>query len=462
MKNWNHKSVIRLIKESGNPDPFDEIRKRARELVLIAFEQGWEGPPYNPIELGKFLNIDIIPNDSVADAKILPLSKRHFQIQYNPFQRPTRINFSIAHEIAHTLFSDCEDEIRNREEDPKINRQLEQLCNTAAAEIQLPYAVFSNDAKMIKPSMEGLIELATKYKASLESVFIRYTEVIDMPCAILIGTFHSKSKIIIDYYKASRYFNLQLPDNFEIPSNSKVYECTSPGWTSRESNNWDIFDKEEYNIYSIGISSYRRDNKARVGILILPSHQQTKSISEDKIVLEYGDATKPRGGGVKIIAQVVNTSGGLGFGFGKSLSKNYPLVKEKMLEWKSNKSEFVLGNTNLIQVNSTIYIFQMLAQKGLFSKGDKIPLKYSHLRSCLIELANIANNLNATIHMPQIGSGQAKGDWNIILGMIHDELISKDIKVNIYILPGKPYNPKVRSNLTIFKEDSTWETGKLF
>lgn len=330
MAKWNHKSVIRLMAESGNPDPVDEVRKRARDLVLKAFELGWEGPPYSPIELAKFLNIDIIPNDSVRDARITPLNKRHLQIQYNPFQRPTRINFSVAHEIAHTLFSDCEDEIRNREDEPQANRQLEQLCNTAAAEIQLPYAVFSNDANTAKPSIEGLIELATKYKASLESVFIRYTEVIDKPCAILIGIFQSDSKIVIDYYKASKYFSLHIPEGFEIPSNSKVYECTSPGWTSRETGDWYIFNNLEYNIFSIGISPYRRDNKPRVGILILPKLQQQKSISDNKIVLEYGDATKPRGNGIKIIAQVVNTSGGLGIGFGKSLSKNYPIVKKEM------------------------------------------------------------------------------------------------------------------------------------
>jgi len=62
--------------------------------------------------------------------------------------------------------------------------------------------------------------------------------------------------------------------------------------------------------------------------------------------------------------------------------------------------------------------------------------------------------------MNAIGSGQAGGDWNIIIGMIHDELVNYDLKVNIYLLPGFPVNTKKRSNLTIFKEDSTWETGK--
>jgi len=43
-----------------------------------------------------------------------------------------------------------------------------------------------------------------------------------------------------------------------------------------------IFSIMRNTIFSLcGISSYRRDNKPRVGILILPKHQQQKSISDE-------------------------------------------------------------------------------------------------------------------------------------------------------------------------------------
>jgi hypothetical protein len=64
--------------------------------------------------------------------------------------------------------------------------------------------------------------------------------------------------------------------------------------------------------------------------------------------------------------------------------------------------------------------------------------------------------------MPAIGAGHAQGNWDIIIGMIHDELTKYDLKVNIYFLPGKPIDAKPKSNLTIFNEESTWGTGKLF
>lgn len=458
-RTWTHKSVIKLMQESGNSDPLEEIKSRARHLVLQAFEMGWDGPPYSPVQLAEYLGMEVTPNDSVIDARIVP-QRKGYQIQYNPFQRPTRINFSVSHEIAHTLFSDCAESIRNRENEPMDNRQLEQLCNAAAAEIQLPYAVFSHDANAAPPSIEGLIELATRYKASLESVFIRYAEVIDKPCAILIGIFHSENKIIIDYHKTSKKFPAQLPDYLEVPPSSKAYECTTPGWTAREQVNWEVLGSAKYNMFSVGISPYRRDKKPRVGILILPTETIDLSPESGKVLLEFGDATKPRGSGKKIIAQVVNTSAALGRGFGYSLSKNYPVVKDALKKWHSNKQEFILGNTNLVKINEDLYVFQMLAQKGIFPKGNEIPLKYTELRECLIQLRHTAIELGCSIHMPAIGAGNAGGDWNVIIGMIHDELVNYDLKVNIYLFQGKPFNPKEKTTLTLFKEDSTWGTKK--
>lgn len=459
---WSHKSVLQLIKESGNADPIEEIKNRARNLVLKAFELGWGGPPYDPIKLAEYFDIDVTPNDSVIDARTVPLNSNRFQIQYNPYQKPTRRNFSISHEIVHTLFSDCAETIRYREAEPEENRELERLCNAAAAEIQLPYAIFSNDANNTLPTIEGLVSLAGKYKASLESVLIRYTEVIDRPCALLIGIFETDTKIKIDYHKSSKLFPAKISKYFELPDTSKAYECISPGWTARETENWSIFGGAYYNIFSIGISPYRLDNKPRVGILVLPADESVLSPDTGKIMLEFGDATKPRGKGKKIIAQVVNTSASMGRGFGRSLGKNYPIVETKLKEWRTEKIKFVLGNTNIVEVDKNLYVFQILAQKGLYSTNQEIPLKYEDLRKCLIQLREFAIESNASIHMPAIGAGNAQGNWDIIIGMIHDELVNYGLKVNIYFLPGKPIDIKHKSNLTVFNESSTWGTEKLF
>ncbi len=456
---WSHPSVLRLINESGNPDPMDEIRSRVRDTVVKAFEKGWQGPPYSPIELASFMGFQVTPNDAVVDALIAP-NKDSFEIQYNPFQRQNRIHFSIAHEIAHTFFPDCAEATRNREQHPVENRQLERLCNAGAAEIQLPYAIFSHDANKAEPSMKGLIGLAGKYQASLESVFIRYTEVIDMPCVILIGIFQTNREILIEYYKSSRSFPNDLPSIIDIPLESKVFECTSWGWTSEEPAEWSIFKGKGYHAYAAGISAYRRDDKPRVGIMIVPTQYAPQSNESGKIVLEFGDATKPRPKGKTLIAQVVNTGAALGRGFGLSLAKNYPVLKTKLEEWKKNKLAFQLGQSQLVKVSDHLYVLQMLAQKGVIPKPGEVMLKYPELRKCLIDLRKSAQQLKASIQMNPIGSGQAGGDWNIIIGMIHDELVNYDLKVTILFLPNISSNARPRTSLTIFKEESTWGTGK--
>lgn len=458
---WTHHSIKKLIEETGDENPVSVIRERARNLVLEAYESGWEGPPYNPIELSKLLNIEILPNDSVVDARTIPIKRKEFRIEYNPFGNPNRINFSIAHEIGHTLFNDCDDEIRNREDNAKAtgNWELEFLCNIAASEILLPYGSISIDANKSPMNIEGLLEISKKYKASLESVFLRFTEVVDKPCGILICHYKNKKNIIVDYFKPSTSLDLMIEKGYTIPLDSVSYESKAPGWTARGSEKWGIFNGEEFTVFSIGLPPLKKESDNRVGIFIVPKTFSDNILSK-KINLEYGDATKPRGKGVKIIAQLVNTYGGLGIGFGKALSKNYPQVKEKMEEWKNDKDTFKLGNSQIFRVEKELYVYQMLAQKGLFAKKDEIPLRYSSLRKCIKDLADKAIELNASIHMPQIGTGQAKGDWNLIQGMIHDEIIKRGIIVNVYMLPGTVYKSKLKSELTLFKEDSTWQKEK--
>lgn len=454
-RKWQHESIIRLMEENEDRDAEYIIRKKARNLVLDALEKGWSGPPFNSIELARLMGMNITPNDSVADACITSDVSNQFLIEYNPFQKPTRVNFSVAHEIVHTFFSDCSNAIRNREEKPTENRELEQLCNLGASELQLPYAVFSNDANGLeKITLESLVDLATKYKASLESLFIRFTEVVDDACAILICSLQESGQFTIDYSKKSKYFRNDIPPFFSIPKDSKAFDCTLPGFSARETISWPFLDGY-HDVYYVGISPVRRDNRPRVGILVVPNNG-TEFLQNRGIEFETGDATKPTGTGTKIIAQVVNTSGALGFGFGKSLSKNFPEVKDELAKWKQDKSSFQLGKTRLIPVKRGLYIFQMLAQQGLFEKNGEIPLKYKSLRECLVSLSELAQELEASVHMPLIGAGQAKGEWNVIQGMIHDELISNNVKVKIYLLRGSKPNPNLKSNLTFFNEKSTW------
>ncbi len=458
---WNNNSILKYLKLKNTSDPINQIKEDCRQLVLEALDKGWSGPPFNPLELASLLRIPVTPNEAVPDARILPTGNNNYLIEYNPFQKESRVNFSIAHELAHTLFPDCSDQIRNREIESEEDKQLELLCNIGAAEILLPYGQFAQDVATTNPEIEGLLQLSNKYKASLEAILLREVEVLEQPCAIAVGHFINKdTSIQIDYFKSNMHFVGVIKSGFIVPKHSIANECITPGWTSRKVEKWEPF-AEKISLFSIGLSTYKNSQIKRVGLLFFP-YSFNKIIDSRKINLEYGDATKPRGKGLKIIAQVVNTSGGLGFGFGKSLSKNYPIVKTKLQEWKANKNEFKLGEVQIFKVAHNIYVCQMLAQKSLFAKDGQIPLSYSALKQCLQKLKFFIDGNKIDVVMPQIGAGQAKGDWNTIQGLIYEELILSGINTTIYLLPGSIYNPKFKSSLTIFKENTTWQQEKLF
>lgn len=458
---WNNKSIQKYLEIKNSLDPISEIREDCRQLVLDALDKGWSGPPFNPLELADILGIPITPNESVPDARIIPTGVNKYLIEYNPFQIESRVNFSIAHELAHTLFPDCANQIRNRAIEEEEDKQLELLCNIGASEILLPYGQFTQDATTTKPEIEGLLELSNKYKASLEAVLLRYVEVIDQPCAIAVGHIGPQnSNLTVDYFKSNSDFPGILKIGYKIPKNSIANECVTPGWTSRKVESWSTFS-EKTSVFAIGLSTFRNSKTKRVGLLFFP-YSTNKIIDSRKINLEYGDATKPRGKGNKMILQLVNSSGGLGFGFGKSLSKNYPVVKTKLESWKSNKKEFNFGEIQVFKVAPSILVCQMLAQKGLFAKDGQIPLNYSALRLCLQKIKTYIGDNKIDIVMPQIGAGQAKGDWSIIQSLIYEELVLNGINTTIYLLPGSAYNPKLKSSLILFKENTTWQQEKLF
>lgn len=448
---WTHQSVLKMIEESDGEDPISVVKNKCRELVLDAFSRGWAGPPFDVIELAKLNGMEISPYELVTDARISPV-KGQFKIEYNPFQSPARINFSIAHEIGHTLFSDCAETIRYRENKLEDESwQLEFLCNVAASELLLPYAEFANEANSVDLNITSIIELARKYNASVESVFLRFCDVVEKPCAIALASFKENGTLQVDYSKTSASSTLQINRGYIIPKTSNVYECKKTGWTSHHKEDWDVFKSMRQIVYGVGLSPIKRQAAPRVGILLTP--EVLDNTPSRAIYVVNGDATQPRGDGIKIIGQVINTSGAMGFSFGRAVATKYPDAKKSVQEWKKDKKEFTLGKSRNVKINDNLYIFQMLAQEGVRGKYGSVPLKYNSLKTCLVNLYETASELQASVHMPAIGAGQAKGDWNIIKGMIYNELVRNGIDVTIYLLPGTNMAPNQSRTLTLYKDD---------
>jgi hypothetical protein len=108
---WTNSSVLAL---AGDSDPLEVLTTKVRGLVFGAFEAGWSGPPYDPFSLAALLGIEVAPSRDLVDAQILTGRGGKLRIVFNPDRPAARINYSVAHELGHSLFPDCADIVRNR------------------------------------------------------------------------------------------------------------------------------------------------------------------------------------------------------------------------------------------------------------------------------------------------------------------------------------------------------------
>ena len=141
-----------------------------------------------------------------------------------------------------------------------------------------------------------------------------------------------------------------------------------------------------------------------------------------------GDATRPQGDGLKLLAHIVNTSGGWGRGFVLAISSRWTEPERRYREWHKSKEGFVLGEVQFVKVEEDIDVVNMLAQCG-YATPTKPAIRYDALEICLTKVAKGARQLGATIHMPRIGCGLAGGTWSEVGKIVEETLHDFDVCV---------------------------------
>jgi IrrE N-terminal-like domain len=160
----------------------EAVTRAARDLVVRAMDQGWKGPPFDPLALAEFQKIEVVPRDDVFDARTVPVGSS-LRIEFNPSRPQARVRYSVAHEIAHTIFPDCARTVRNRSvhhQTTPDDWQLEALCNIAAAELLMPVGSLASLTRG-ELAVEHLLELRQRYEVSSEAIFIRAAQVSEVP-----------------------------------------------------------------------------------------------------------------------------------------------------------------------------------------------------------------------------------------------------------------------------------------
>lgn len=166
-----------------------------------------------------------------------------------------------------------------------------------------------------------------------------------------------------------------------------------------------------------------------------------------KLNIIDGDATAPIGSGLKIICHVCNDIGAWGKGFVMAVEAKWPIVSEKYKQWHRNghhdyshdenvkctESQFKLGAVQFVKVTDDIWVANMIAQHGIQSPYNTVPLKYDALTTCLNAVATFTLDHRASVHMPKIGARLAGGNWDEICKIIEKSLIEKNIKTTVYL-----------------------------
>lgn len=167
-----------------------------------------------------------------------------------------------------------------------------------------------------------------------------------------------------------------------------------------------------------------------------PLHDQPEPIR----YLE-GDATRPAGSGLKIIAHLCSDDGSWpGDGFAGWVGRRWPEPERLYLEWASGRThgtpEFRLGAVQIVPVNAQTWVANMVAKSsaaGAPAAGRPF-VDYGALETALIELSEEAVRIGASVHMPRIGCAASGGDWSRIAPLIERHLGDRGIPVAVYDL----------------------------
>lgn len=152
--------------------------------------------------------------------------------------------------------------------------------------------------------------------------------------------------------------------------------------------------------------------------------------------IEYvrGDATLPAGKGRRVIAHVCNDRNGWGKGFVLALSRRWPQPEAAYRSWYRARAsnDFALGAVQLVQVETYLWVANMIGQHGTRTGSQGPPVRYDAIDTALATLADHALALKASVHMPRIGCGLAGGRWEHIEPLIQHNLTGRDIPVTVY------------------------------
>ncbi|MES2178018.1 MAG: hypothetical protein V4550_09155 [Gemmatimonadota bacterium] len=225
-----------------------------------------------------------------------------------------------------------------------------------------------------------------------------------------------------------------------LPEASTVEECIAIGFTAAGEERWGGAHVE---VQCVGIPSYPGRLDPRVVGILRPCGDRDAKLASPAIHprLSYvrGDATKPRGRGLRVIAHIVNdaTPNWGGRGFASAARRAFPEAQEDFQRWvAADRRRLTLGQSHYTSLSDDLGIFHMVAQRA-YGPSAKPRIRYAALDKCLSDLGSFAGAREATLHIPRIGTGEAGGAWDVVRDMILEQVCARGVPVTVYDLPNR-------------------------
>lgn len=199
--------------------------KQVHELLFII---NAKSPPINLNRIAKLRNILKIywyeDKNSLAEALLSP-TQGGFNIKLARGMSYGRKRFSIAHEIAHTFFYDCNSKSEPRKKIMGISRRDEEdICDIAAAEILMPLSLMEKELSNFDVvDILKILDLSNKFQVSIHAMTKRLYEMGLVKQLIIFLSFRGAPNKP-DEIKLRINGSVGEIDNFHPYKNKDVYE----------------------------------------------------------------------------------------------------------------------------------------------------------------------------------------------------------------------------------------------
>lgn len=158
----------------------DFTTRRAQTLLK---ESGITGPPFLPEYMASLQRVKRITKEDLGELSglLLPVPGG-FEIKLNAKHSIERQNFSCAHEIGHTFFSEAAgktllEKFRRQKGDKAARNWEESCCDVAASELLMPLQIFRRHASRYNFSVHSLVPLSHTFNTSIVPTALRLCDI---------------------------------------------------------------------------------------------------------------------------------------------------------------------------------------------------------------------------------------------------------------------------------------------